>query len=83
MCLAIPGRVLNIIDEAPLARVGMVDFGGVHKEINLTCVPDAQPGDYILAHVGLAISLINDDEAQRVLTYLDEINELEHAGTGP
>jgi hydrogenase expression/formation protein HypC len=77
MCLAIPGKVLHIIEEAPLARVGMVDFGGVRKEINLSFVPEAQPGDYILAHVGLAISLIDEDEAQRVFTYLDEISKLE------
>ena len=77
MCLAIPGKVLTITDEARFARVGIVDFGGVRKEINLSCVPEAQPGDYILAHVGLAISLIDEVEAQRVLSYLDEISELE------
>jgi hydrogenase expression/formation protein HypC len=81
MCLAIPGQVLSVIEEAPFARVGLVDFGGVQKEINLTFVPEAQPGDYVLAHVGLAISLIDEHEAQRVLTYLDEINALDKAET--
>ena len=76
MCLAIPGKVLSITEEAPLARVGMVDFGGVQRQINLTCVPEAQPGDYVLTHVGLAISVIDEAEAQRVFTYLDEIGEL-------
>ena len=76
MCLAIPGKVLSIIEDAPFARVGMVDFGGVQREINLTCVPEAKPGDYVLAHVGLAISVLDEDEAQRVFTYLDEMGEL-------
>lgn len=80
MCLAIPGKVLNIVEDGPLARVGMVDFGGVHREINLTCVPEAKTGDYVLAHVGLAISVIDEAEAHRVFTYLDEIGELNADG---
>ena len=82
MCLAIPGKVLSVTEIAPLARVGLVDFGGVQREINLTCVPEAQVGDYVLTHVGLAISVIDEDEAQRVFTYLDEIGELSIGGTG-
>ncbi len=77
MCLAIPGKVLSITGEDPLTRTGTVDFGGVQRVVNLTCVPEAHPGDYILAHVGLAISVINDEEAQRVLTYLNEIGEVD------
>lgn len=76
MCLAIPGKILSITGEAPLARVGSVDFGGVQREINLACVPEAVPGDYILAHVGLAIGTIDETEADRVFTYLEEIGEL-------
>lgn len=82
MCLAIPGKVVSITQDAPLARAGLVDFGGVQREINLTCVPEAQPGDYILAHVGLAISVIDEDEAQCVFTYLAEIDELSRGGNG-
>jgi len=80
MCLAIPGKVLSLTEATPLARVGLVDFGGVQREINLTCVPEAQVGDYVLTHVGLAISVIDEDEAERVFTYLDEIGELNISG---
>ncbi|MEQ9518008.1 MAG: HypC/HybG/HupF family hydrogenase formation chaperone [Parvibaculum sp.] len=80
MCLAIPGKVLSVTEAGPLARVGLVDFGGLQREINLTCVPEAQVGDYVLTHVGLAISVIDEDEAQRVFTYLDEIGELSVGG---
>ncbi len=80
MCLAIPGRVLSITETAPLARTGLVDFGGIQREINLTCVADAQVGDYVLTHVGLAISVIDEEEAERVFTYLDTIAELSTGG---
>ena len=76
MCLAIPGRVLSITEATPFARTGLVDFGGIQREINLTCVAEAQVGDYVLTHVGLAISVIDEEEAERVFNYLDEIGEL-------
>ena len=72
MCLAIPGRILSILGEDPLMRSGRVDFGGVIKEINLVYTPEAQPGQYVLAHVGFAMAVIDEDEAQRVLDALNE-----------
>ncbi len=54
MCLAIPGRVLSMTDGDPLLRTGRVDFGGIVKEINLACTPEAGIGDYVLVHVGFA-----------------------------
>ena len=59
MCLAVPGRIDSISDETPLTRRGQVDFGGVLTEINLAFVPEAGVGDYVLAHVGFAITRIS------------------------
>ena len=56
MCLAVPGKILSIDEHGPLSRAGRVDFGGVAREINLALVPDATEGDYVLVHVGVAIS---------------------------
>ena len=77
MCLAIPGRVISTTGDDPIMRVGRVDFGGIVKEINLAYVPEAQIGDYILAHVGFAISMIDEAEAARVYENLRKIAEIE------
>jgi hydrogenase expression/formation protein HypC len=79
MCLAVPGRILNASGDDPVIRVGRVDFGGVIKEINLAYTPEAQPGDYVLVHVGFALTIIDEAEAQRTLAYLREIAALEGA----
>ena len=70
MCLAIPGQVLSIAGDDPLMRTGRVDFGGVVKEINLAYVPEARVGDYVLVHVGFAIAVIDEAEAERVFEHL-------------
>jgi hydrogenase expression/formation protein HypC len=77
MCLAIPGRLENITDEAPLMRSGEVSFGGIRKSVNLAYTPEAQPGDYVLVHVGFALSIIDDAKAKRMFEYLDQIGEIE------
>ncbi len=77
MCLAIPGRILSISGDDPLMRVGRVDFGGIVKEINLAFTPEAVIGDYVLVHVGFAISAIDEREAARVFAYLKEIDTLD------
>ena len=77
MCLAIPGRVISTTGDDPIMRVGRVDFGGIVKEINLAYVPEARIGDYSLAHVGFAISMIDEAEAARVYEDLREIAEIE------
>lgn len=78
MCLAVPGRIESIENEDdPVMRRGKVNFGGIRKDINLAYVPEAQVGDYILAHVGFAISVIDENEAQQVFEYLKQMNELE------
>lgn len=76
MCLAVPGRILSISGDDPLMRVGRVDFGGVVKEVSLAYVPEAAMGDYVLVHVGFAITVIDEVEAARVFECLGEIEEL-------
>ena len=77
MCLAIPGQLEKITEEAPLLRVGEVNFGGIRKEVNLAYTPEAAVGDYVLVHVGFALSIIDDAEAKRMYEYLDQIGEVE------
>ena len=77
MCLAIPGKVLSVKGEDPLMRTGKVNFAGIIKEVNLAYVPEAEINDFVLVHVGFAISKINEEEAKRVFEYLKEMDELE------
>ena len=76
MCLAIPGEVLSIDDSDPLIRNARVSFSGVVKEVSLAMVPEAAPGTYVLVHAGLAISVIDEDEAEQTLTYFREMEAL-------
>ncbi len=76
MCLAVPGRITSISGDDPLMRVGKIDFGGILKEASLAYVPEAQLGDYVIVHVGFAISRLDEDEANKVFEYLREMEEL-------
>jgi len=76
MCLAVPGKIIRIDDDGPFSRAGKVDFGGVVREVNLALVPDAGAGDYVLVHVGMAISKVDEEEAARVFETLREMEEL-------
>jgi len=77
MCLAVPGRVVEIMDDGDIAfRRGRVDFGGIRKEVNLAYVPEAAVGDYAIVHVGFAISLLDEQEALRTFDYLKQMGEL-------
>lgn len=78
MCLAVPGK-LESVDSAidPLFKTGTVSFGGVKKSVNLSMVSDAVPGDFLLVHVGVALSKIDEDEAHAVFQQLKEMGELE------
>jgi len=78
MCLAVPGKVVDIIDTGDIAfRVGKVDFGGIRKEVNLAYTPEAEVGKYVLVHVGFAISVIDEEEANRVFEYLKQMGGVE------
>ena len=73
MCLAVPGRVLDINARDPLLPSARVDFGGVVKDISLAYTPQARAGDYVLAHVGFAMTVIDEAEAARTLQALREV----------
>lgn len=76
MCLAVPGRIISIKGEDPLERIGRVNFGGVIKEVSLAYVPEAGVDDYVIVHVGFALSLVDETEASRVFEYLAQMGEL-------
>ena len=85
MCLAIPGKIESVSGDDPLTRMGKVNFGGVLKDACLAYVPEAQVGDYVIVHVGFALSRLDEEEAQKVFEYLrqmEELGELEESGEG-
>ncbi len=75
MCLAVPGRITSVSGESEFRR-GSVSFGGITKEVSLAYVPEAGAGDYVLVHVGFAISVLDEAEAARTLDYLRQMGEL-------
>lgn len=77
MCLAVPGKVLSVTGDDPVLRCGRVDFGGIVKDVNLAFVPEVVVGDYVLVHVGVAITRVDEDEARRVFEHLQEIAAIE------
>ncbi len=85
MCLGVPGKIISI-EENPLGMtMGKVSFGGIGKDVCLAYVPEAKTGDYVIVHVGFALSVIDEEEANRVFQYLaemDELGELEAAQAG-
>jgi hydrogenase expression/formation protein HypC len=81
MCLAVPGKILDITGDDPYLRAGRVSFAGVVKQVSLACVPEAQVGDYVLVHVGMALSVVDEREAAEVFAYLREMGELADLAT--
>ena len=78
MCLSIPGKLIEItgqLDET--FRTGKVSFDGVIKDVSLTLVPEAQVNDYVMVHVGAAISVVNEEEAKKTFELLKQLNELQ------
>ena len=76
MCLAIPGKVVSISGDDALTRMGRVNFSGIVKEACLAYVPEVKVGDYVIVHVGFALSKVDEDEAQKVFEYLKQMDEL-------
>lgn len=74
MCLAVPGKILSVTGS-DLNRRGRVSFGGAIREINLAFTPEAVPDDYVMVHVGMAISVVEPAEAARIFAYLRGIAE--------
>jgi hydrogenase expression/formation protein HypC len=86
MCLAVPGQILSVEGDGDFSRLGRVSFGGIVKEVNLSCVPEAAVGDYVIVHVGVALSKLDEEEARRVFDYfkqMDELGELQNEHDNP
>ncbi|MFW6171604.1 MAG: HypC/HybG/HupF family hydrogenase formation chaperone [Planctomycetota bacterium] len=78
MCLGIPGKVLEIVpsEQEGAMRMGKVEFGGIAKDICLAYLPDVEVGDYVLVHVGFAISRLDEEEAAEIFSYIEQMGEL-------
>ncbi|MBN1852970.1 MAG: HypC/HybG/HupF family hydrogenase formation chaperone [Pirellulales bacterium] len=76
MCLAVPGKVVEWIEQEPPFPRAMVEFGGVRREIYMACLPDAAIGDYVIVHAGIAISRMDTEEANQVFELLKNESEL-------
>ncbi len=83
MCLAVPGRLLEISREDEFFRSGRVDFGGIVKEVNLACVPEAKANDFVLVHVGMALAVLDEAEAAEVFAYVRALNESDASASSP
>ena len=79
MCLGVPGRVVDVCDEDGV-RMGRVDFGGVARRVCLAHVPEVVPGQYVLVHVGFALSVLDELEAKRIFELLTELDQLGELG---
>jgi hydrogenase expression/formation protein HypC len=80
MCLAIPGKLIEIKPDADGVKMGKANFAGIVKQVCLEYIPEAQPGDYVLVHVGFALQKVDEAEAARTyqaLAELDQLGELE------
>lgn len=78
MCLAIPGKILEIKkNDESIFLIGKVTFSGVTKNINLSLVPEAKIGDHVLVHVGVAVSIIDEEEAEKTLNFLQGTGDLD------
>ncbi len=79
MCLAVPGKIIEISGEDPMLRSGKIDFGGIFKEASLAYLPEAVIGNYVIVHAGFALSILDEEEAKKTLEYLSEIDALNQA----
>ena len=73
MCLALPGRIVQVTDGAAPFASAVVEFGGIRRTVNIACTPDALAGDYVMVHAGIAIARVNAVEAARILETLSEL----------
>ncbi|MBP1466415.1 HypC/HybG/HupF family hydrogenase formation chaperone [Candidatus Chloroploca sp. M-50] len=77
MCLGVPGKVIAVEPERDGIVMGRVNFGGIVKSVCLAYTPEVQVGQYVIVHVGFALSIVDEEEAARVFEYLREMNELD------
>ncbi len=76
MCLAIPGKIISIDESDPTLRMAKVQFGGVVKEVSLALTPEAEEGKFVLVHAGMAISVVDENEAERILSEFNSAEEM-------
>lgn len=78
MCLAVPGKIIGFEDEIEsVFKIGKVSFDGIIKKVNLGLLPEAEEGDYVLVHVGVAMSIVDEEEAKRTMDFLLGTDELD------
>ena len=82
MCLGVPGQVVEVTPSEIGIPMGKVDFAGIVKEVCFAYIPDIAVGQWVVVHVGFAISRIDEEEAKQVFRYLEEIGELEELAAG-
>ncbi len=76
MCLAIPGKIIEFTDALDdVFRIAKVDYGGIQKEVNMSMLPEAKIGDYVMVHVGVAISIVDEQEANETAKFLRQMGE--------
>lgn len=80
MCLGIPGKVVRWLERREPFAQAEIEFGGIRRACHMACVPDAEVGDYVIVHAGVAICRIDADEARRTLAELDAVAELRKDG---
>jgi hydrogenase expression/formation protein HypC len=73
MCLAVPGKIVSISDRDSLLRMGRISFGGIIKQVSLAYVPEAVVDDYVIVHVGFALSILDRDEAEQTLNFVRQL----------
>ncbi len=78
MCLGVPGRVHTWIDRDPLFARANIEFEGISRECHMACVPEAEVGDYVIVHAGVAICLVDEAEAKRIFDELDRLALVEN-----
>jgi hydrogenase expression/formation protein HypC len=83
MCLAVPGKILEIAGCDTYLRTGRVSFGGIVKQVSLACVPEAKVGDYVLVHVGMALGVVDEQEAAETFSYLEQMGEIGELAPSP
>lgn len=83
MCLAVPGKVISVEGDDPAFRAARVDFCGIRKTVSLAFTPEVQVGDFVLVHVGFALTRIDEEEAARTFQYLAQIGALAEEGLAP
>lgn len=74
MCLAVPGKIISISGDEPFLKMARVSFGGLIKQVCLAYVPEAQIDDYVIVHVGFALSILDQDEAKQTLNYIQQLD---------